>query len=95
MCEATLARARYRPGALASYLQTEGQDSLFHRLGLHATRQHEGLVGDHSPQNSDTEELGQKQEGFECPGVPPHEAGLSSHPSQGRVGWEIWEESQN
>lgn len=58
-------------------------------------RQREGLVGDHSSQNSDTEELGQKQEGCEYPGVPPQGAGLSSHPSQGRAGWEVWEEPQN
>lgn len=95
MCEASLARAGYGPGALAPYSQTEGQDSLFHRVGLHARRQLEGLAGDHNPQNSDTEELGQKQEGCECPGVPPQGAGLSSHPSRERAGWKVWEEPQN
>lgn len=94
-CEATLAGAGCGPGALAPYLQTEGQNSPFHRLGLHAWKQLEGLVGDHSPQNNDTEELGQKQEGCESPGVPPQRAGLSSHPSQGRAGWKVWEEPYN
>lgn len=90
-CEATLAGAGYRRGALAPYLQTEGQDSPFHRLGLHGRRRLKGLVGDHSPQNSYPEERGQKQEGCECPGVPPQRAGLSSHPSQGRDRWKVWE----
>lgn len=66
-------------GGLTPYLQTESQDSPFHRLGFHARRPLECLVDNQSPQNSHIEELRQKQEGCECP-----HRGLGSAPTHHR-----------